>query len=62
MNVCGEQDIAPEVRLARKDKRRAAYYQLYTNMQWGDIENYHIALDSGELGADTCVEILCRLF
>ena len=49
-------------RRKEKDKRRAAYYQFYTDMKWGDARNYHICLDSGELGIDKCVEILAQLY
>ncbi|MGN0572262.1 MAG: AAA family ATPase [Candidatus Fimenecus sp.] len=58
----GERDVAPEKRLRDKDKRRAAYYQFYTDMKWGDAHNYHIALNSGALGIDTCVQILAALY
>lgn len=58
----GERDTAPEKRLKDKDKRRAAYYQFYTDMKWGDIRNYHITLDSGALGIDRCVELLAALY
>ena len=40
----------------------AAYYQFYTDMKWGDARNYHICLDSGELGIDKCVDILAQLY
>ena len=63
VRVYGEREDAPETRLKEKDKRRAAYYRFYTDMKWGDAENYHIALDSGELGIETCagiIEQLCR--
>jgi len=49
-------------RRKEKDKRRAAYYQFYTDMKWGDARNYHICLDSGELGIDKCVDILAQLY
>lgn len=58
----GENDIAPEKRLRDKDKRRAAYYQFYTNVRWGNVHNYHISLDSGKLGLDRCVDILAALY
>lgn len=57
----GERSDAPEKRLKDKDKRRAAYYQFYTDMKWGDVKNYHIALNSGALGLDKCVEILSQM-
>lgn len=58
----GESADAPEKRLRDKDKRRAAYYQLYTDRKWGAMENYHIALDSGVLGLDKCVELIASLY
>ncbi|MDO5423103.1 MAG: cytidylate kinase-like family protein [Eubacteriales bacterium] len=58
----GERDDAPEKRLKEKDKRRAAYYQFYTDLKWGAVENYHVALDSGVLGIEKCVEILTSLY
>lgn len=58
----GVRDDSPEKRLRDKDKRRAAYYQFYTGMKWGFVQNYHIALNSGVLGINTCVEIIARLY
>lgn len=58
----GERSDSPEKRLKDKDKRRATYYQFYTDMKWGVAENYHITLNSGALGIDKCVEILANLF
>jgi cytidylate kinase len=57
----GETHTSPQKRLKDKDKRRAAYYQFYTDTKWGNVQNYHVALDSGKLGIDTCVEILAGL-
>lgn len=58
----GVRNEAPEKRLRDKDKRRAAYYQFYTGMKWGVVQNYHIALNSGVLGIDTCVEMIALLY
>ena len=57
-----EREQSPEQRLRDKDKRRAAYHRFYTNMKWGHAQNYHICLDSGRLGIDTCVKILRQLY
>lgn len=57
-----EREQSPEQRLKDKDKRRAAYHRFYTNMKWGHAQNYHICLDSGKLGIDTCVKILRQLY
>ena len=53
---------SPEKRLQDKDRRRAAYYQFYTDTQWGQARNYHIALDSGVLGIERCAELLTQLY
>ena len=58
----GERDDTPEKRLKDKDKRRAAYYQFYTDMEWGAAQHYHVALDSGELGIEKCVDTLVALY
>lgn len=58
----GERAESPEQRLKEKDKRRAAYHRFYTDMKWGYAQNYQIALDSGAVGIDKCVEILQGLF
>lgn len=62
VNLYGERDISPEKRLKNKDKCRKAYYQFYTDMEWGNAENYHISLDSGKLGIEKCVDIIASLY
>ena len=62
VRVYGERDASPIKRLQEKDKRRRAYYQYYTNMEWGDANNYHISLDSGLFGIERCAEIITTLF
>ena len=62
VEVYGEREASPEQRLKDKDKRRAAYHRFYTNMKWGQSQNYHIALDSGALGLERCAEIIRSLY
>ena len=62
VEVYGEREQSPEQRLHDKDKRRAAYHRFYTNMKWGYAQNYHITLDSGELGIDKCADIIADLY
>ena len=45
-----------------KDKRRKAFYQFYTDLEWGNVNNYHLALDSGEIGIEKCIDIICSLY
>lgn len=58
----GETDTAPEKRLRDKDRRRATYYHFYTDMEWGAARNFHVALDSGVLGLETCVDLIVGLY
>lgn len=58
----GETDTAPEKRLRDKDRRRATYYHFYTDMEWGAAKNFHIALDSGALGLEKCVDLITSLY
>lgn len=57
----GEREESPEQRLREKDKRRAAYHRFYTDMKWGHAQNYHLCLDSGEIGIKKCADIITAL-
>ena len=61
VNQYGERIEDPVQRLKEKDKKRKAYYQLYTDRKWGSLKNYHLTLDSGTLGLETCAEIIAQL-
>jgi cytidylate kinase len=58
----GQTEVPTEKRLREKDKRRAMYYQLYTDRKWGAVENYHVILDSGVLGLKKCVDVIASLY
>lgn len=45
-------------RIRNTDKKRAAYYEYYTDLKWGDSENYHLCIDSGFWGIDNTVNLL----
>ena len=62
VSLYGERSDAPEKRIKEKDKRRAAYYRYYTDMEWGVAKNYDISLDSGKIGIDKCVDIIVSLY
>lgn len=62
VQIYGEREERPEMRLRQKDRRREAYYQIYTDMKWGDMRNYHLSLNSGVLGLEKCTEILTQAF
>ena len=58
----GETEVPTEKRLQEKDKRRALYYQFYTDLEWGKMDHYHVILDSGVLGLEKCADIICSLY
>lgn len=58
----GETAEPTEKRLRNKDKRRAMYYQFYTDKKWGSIDHYHVMLDSGVLGIEKCVDVIVSLY
>jgi len=44
--------------ISKADKRRANFYNFYTNQSWGHVENYDIALNTATLSRDNAVDIL----
>lgn len=56
----GESEIKPKKRLKDKDKRRAAYYEIYTDQRFGDPLNYDMCLNSSSLGLERCAEIIAE--
>lgn len=42
----------------KADKRRSNYYNFYTNNSWGNVNNYHLCLDTASLTQDKCVDFL----
>lgn len=44
--------------IKKKNKRRASYYNYYSNCRWEDVSNYHICIDSSVLGIDGTAELI----
>lgn len=42
----------------KTDKRRASYYQFYTDLKWGRSKGHDLLIDSGKLGIDNTVALL----
>jgi len=61
VKLYGETADKPEKRLMEKDKKRSTNYNYYTNRVWGNVQNYHLSLDSGEFGIEKCVELIVNL-
>lgn len=51
-----------ERELEETDRERAAYYYEHTGKTWGDVNDYHMILDTSELGIDNCANILMQYF
>ena len=47
-------------RMQRTDAARRAYYEQFTGKRWGDSRNYTLSLDTGVLGYDACVRLICE--
>ena len=54
----GADPLKAEELLRKADKQRASYYNYYATGTWGDINNYHLCLDTGILGIEGCVDII----
>lgn len=44
--------------IVKTDKKRANYYNFYSNKKWGDSRSYDLCIDSGRLGIDGTVAML----
>ena len=48
--------------MKKTDAARRNYYQQFTGKRWGDTRNFNLSLDSGTLGYDTCVKLICDAY
>ncbi|MBQ7369719.1 MAG: cytidylate kinase-like family protein [Clostridia bacterium] len=55
-NYGEEKGKSIEKRLEEKDRKRELYYKHYTGKNWGDARNYHLCVNTGEIGLDRAVE------
>lgn len=59
--VCEEYGVKennPESFIAKQDKRRASYYDYFTNARWGDSHTHDLCV-STSLGIDTATALIC---
>lgn len=45
--------------IRKTDKRRANYYEYYTDRKWGAAANYDLTVNSSKVGIDGAVEMIC---
>ena len=49
-------------KVEKTDEERASYYYEHTGKTWGDVNDYHMILDTSELGVENCPDILMHYF
>jgi len=47
-------------KMQRTDAARRSFYEQFTGKRWGDSRNYTLSLDTGVLGYDTCIRLICE--
>ena len=47
-------------KMQKTDYARHTYYEQFTGKKWGIASNYTLSLDTGLLGYDTCVKLICE--
>lgn len=46
--------------MIKTDKKRASYYNYYTDKKWGNSISYDLCINSGKLGIDKAVELIMK--
>lgn len=46
-------------KIVKTEKKRKSYYNYYTNNEWGRMENYNLCIDTGAVGVDNAVDVVC---
>ncbi|RZS92921.1 cytidylate kinase-like family protein [Cuneatibacter caecimuris] len=55
------QNVTPEKAkdiIAKTDKKRANYYNYYSNKKWGDAKSYHLCVNSSITGYEGAVDLI----
>lgn len=58
MEMYGDSEQAGRKSIARSDAARAAYYQSISGLEWGDIHQYELCVDSS-IGTEETAAIIC---
>lgn len=46
--------------LKKTDANRHNYYTYHTGHRWGELKDYNLCVDSGILGYEACVDLICE--
>lgn len=55
-------DLTPEKakeKINKIQKTRKAYYNYYSNQEWGNVSNYDMCINSARLGLDKAADVIC---
>lgn len=44
--------------MRKEDKRRASYYNYYTQRNWGDVENYDLAINMAKISPEAAAQLI----
>lgn len=55
---CNEKTAADMI--AKADKKRAKYYNFYSQKRWGSIDSYDLVINNAKLGAEKSVSLICE--
>lgn len=55
----GTDEKTARARLQKEDRRRAAYYNFYSEFRWGEAGHYDLCLNAA-LGENTCADLILR--
>lgn len=62
LNILNRNDASSHdkaIEIARKmDRKREAYYNYFTNRNWGEAQNYHLSIDTSRFSPDEIVAII----
>ncbi|MBP5170193.1 MAG: cytidylate kinase-like family protein [Oscillospiraceae bacterium] len=47
-------------KMQKTDSARRIYYEQFTGKKWGDCRNYTLSLDTGFMGYDAAVQLICE--
>ena len=61
MRVYGLDAREAKKRIGREDKKRAQYYEYYTDKKWGARDSYDLCINTGTLGTEKTAELIANI-
>ncbi len=58
MELSGYDEKKARSMVIKTDKNRSSYYSFYSGRRWGDVNNYHLCIDSSTITADDCAHVI----